>query len=229
MKKNLTLILFGFLPLFAFSQIQQAFNYQAAIRNAGGKIQFDTTVSFKIEILQNGIVEYSENHFNKETGKTGVVNFKVGNGEVIDGDFSEINWSQGQLQIRTTLDGELNPIGIADIVAIPIALFAQSSGGDNDWTINNQDIFRLNGRVGIGINSPSRLLHLKGGAGTSIIARIESQNTNGSTIDFRDPNTTGDWLARIGGKGDGLTFIAGGIERMNIHSNGYTGIGVDSP
>ena len=72
-------------------------------------------------------------------------------------------------------------------------------------------------------------MHLKGGAGTSIIARIESQNTNGSTIDFRDPNTTGDWLARIGGKGDGLTFIAGGIERMNIQNNGNIGVGVVLP
>lgn len=87
----------------------------------------------------------------------------------------------------------------------------------------------ISGNLGVGIEDAFRRLHVKSGEGTSIVARIESQHTNGTTIDFKDPNTTGDWLARIGGKGDGLLFIAGGAERMNILDDGKIGLGVSAP
>ena len=181
MKKNLTLILFGLLPLFAISQIQQAFNYQAAVRNSIGKIQFDTTVSFKIEILQNGNVEYSENHIDKETGKTGVVNFKVGEGVDTIGDFSSIDWSQGNLQIRTTLNGEPSPIGIADIVAVPIALYARSSGS-NLWRKESGDIYYNQGKVGVGVDSIDVDEGLNGTLQINSIRPIILKNNGGSGV-----------------------------------------------
>lgn len=95
-------------------------------------------------------------------------------------------------------------------------------GGPTDDTRFN---FKNNGTLGLGVLTPATKLHVKAGIGTSIVARIESQNDNGATIDFRDPNSTGAFLARIGGKGDGLTFIAGGSERMQIDNNGNVGIG----
>ena len=131
MKKTLTLILLGFLPFFALSQIPQAFNsfnYQATVRNADGVIQYETPVDFKIEILQNDSTIYSENHNGKNTGKTGVVNFKVGMGTDTVGNFSQIDWSQGEFRIKVSLNNN-NLLGIADLVAVPYALYAAKSGG----------------------------------------------------------------------------------------------------
>ncbi len=132
MKNLLALFVFGILPICMFGQIPQAFNYQAVVRDSDGKIQFDTTADFEIEILQSGNPVYTENHFGKETGKTGVVNFKVGMGTNVTGNFSQIDWSLGQFQIRITLNGE--KMGMADIVAVPFALYAQKSHDDGDWT-----------------------------------------------------------------------------------------------
>lgn len=167
MKKNLTLLLFGFLPFFAFSQIQHAFNYQAAVRNADGDIQFNNFADFKIEILQNDSIIYSENHLNKWTGKTGVVNFKVGGGDIITGNISQIDWSQGQLQIKVTLNGE--PMGTADIVAVPIAIYAQNSG-DGYWEKLDNDLNYFFGGaktnnlvLGNGSNWPSLTMNTESG------------------------------------------------------------------
>jgi hypothetical protein len=40
------------------------------------------------------------------------------------------------------------------------ALYAGSSGTDNDWAFSGNDIYRLSGNVGIGTSSPARLLHV---------------------------------------------------------------------
>lgn len=113
--------------------------------------------------------------------------------------------------------------------------FNSSINGDlRFFTVkNNTSIERLrinsDGNLGIGTGSPTRRLHVRAGTNTSIPMRVESQDLTSATIDFKDPTTTADWQARIGGKGDGLVFIAGGEEIMDIRDNGFVGIGTFNP
>ncbi len=143
-----------------YAQIPQAFNYQAVVRDIEGVPVKNDTIDFTIEILQTGSVVYSEIHEDINTNELGIVNFQVGMGDSLFGNFSNINWAVDQMKIKVTIDNDT--MGIADIVPVPTALYAERSGGDNDWTVNNQDIFRLNGRVGIGNSSPAEKLDVNG-------------------------------------------------------------------
>jgi hypothetical protein len=238
MKKNITIILLSLLPLLVIGQVPQAFNYQAVVRDAEGSILNDIEATFFIEILQDGTPVYSEMH-TEDSGKTGVVNFKVGEGDDPSSDFAEIDWSQGQYQISVTLDGESNPVGTADIVSVPMALYAQRSGGDNDWIVDNQNVFRTNGCVGIGTTTPRSDLHILDTvninlteSGGLLIGELDKENI---AIDRNEI------MARNNGAADRLSLQANGGE-IRIHSNdgipssnviikedGDIGIGTNSP
>ena len=168
MKKLLILIIFGISPFLVFCQVPQAFNYQAVVRNAEGVIQKNMTAGFEIEILlkANSTSVYSEKHLNINTGPVGVVNFKVGMGSDKVGDFSAIDWSAGQYQIKVNLNnGDL--IGNADIVAVPFALYAENAG-DSYWEkeSGSSDIFYDAGYVGIG-KTPQTAFDVNGSISSS--------------------------------------------------------------
>ena len=245
MKKNFTLILLGFLPFFALSQIPQAFNYQAAVRNTDGEIQFNTTADFKIEILQNDSIVYSENHINKETGKTGVVNFRVGKGDILTGDFSQIDWNQGQLQIRVHLKltgGQEEEMGTADIVAVPFALYAQNSG-DSYWEKNDStsNIYFLDGNIGIGNDRPSEKVVIGDDIGnltqaSSALVIGEKADTSFSTLIFaEDGNNLGAifWTNSNFVIPNSFRFLLKANGNLNqvltIRDVGNVGIGTDYP
>ena len=51
---------------------------------------------------------------------------------------------------------------MADIVSVPFALYAQSSGGDEDWEIaNDSTLTTTRTDVGIGISTPSSRFHIR--------------------------------------------------------------------
>jgi hypothetical protein len=178
MKKNITIILLSLLPLLVIGQVPQAFNYQAVVRDAEGSILNDIEATFFIEILQDGTPVYSEMH-TEDSGKTGVVNFKVGEGDDPSSDFAEIDWSQGQYQISVTLDGQ--SIGTADIVSVPMALYAQRSGNDF-WDAENEDIYYNQGKVGIGVDAIDVGEGLNGTLQINSIRPIIIKNNGGNGV-----------------------------------------------
>jgi hypothetical protein len=130
------------------AQVPQAFNYQAVVRDADNDLITNQTVDFTIAILQNGEVVYEEEHLNEDTGDLGLVNFKVGDGDNPSSDFSAIDWSTGQLQVKLYLNGE--EMGVANLVAVPYALYADKSG-DSHWDKHNNDLIKYtDGNVQIG-------------------------------------------------------------------------------
>ena len=236
MKKILTLF-FLVAPCIMFSQIPQAFNYQAVVRNSSGQILFNTDADFLIEILQDGSSIYSEEH-SRNSGETGVVNFKIGQGINPSSDFSQINWGSGQLQIQITLNDEPSPIGIADIVAVPFALYAQSSA-DNYWSKSGPDIYYNEGRVGIGVSDPSNPLEVIGsirvtgdntGGKFHMIANNPGQN---NWIRSDDENLNTMWRLTMGDRANNDNLIIdrpdNGIADFVISPSGKVGIGIDSP
>ena len=232
MKQLLLTFLTILLAFSTFAQAPQAFNYQGVARDISGNPLLSQNIGLRIAILKGsatGLEAYQETH-TTTTSDLGLFSLQIGTGTIVNGNFGDIDWGSDshflQVEIDENGSGSYQLIGTSELLSVPYAKYAENR---SKWKNDNTDIFYLDGRVGIGTDAPSRPFHLRGGEGTSIVARIESQNENGATIDFRDPNTTGDWQARIGGSGDGLTFIAGGNARMSILDNGNVGVGTNTP
>lgn len=161
MKRIFTLALIGAIPVFLLGQVPQAINYQVVVRDTAGNILTNETVNFEIEILQNGFDVYSEKHNDKNTGDLGIVNLKIGNGDFPSSDFSQIDWSLGQYQLRVWLNGQL--IGDADLLSVPFALYAERVKNDDKWVSIGDSILHSNGkRVGIKTNLPEAELDVNG-------------------------------------------------------------------
>ncbi len=91
------------------AQTPQAFKYQAVARNSTGNLIQNQLVAFRISILQgspSGALLYQERH-TTNTNNYGLANLDIGNGTVLSGIFSSINWSLGQMYIKV----ELDPLG----------------------------------------------------------------------------------------------------------------------
>ncbi|MCO6492881.1 MAG: hypothetical protein J5I98_30965 [Phaeodactylibacter sp.] len=236
MKKLSTLIALGLLPFLLLSQTPQAFNYQAVVRDANGPIQ-NATVDFKVDILQNGVSIYCEEHNDQPTGQWGIVNLKIGLGMACSGgSFSDINWSAGQFQLQISLDGQ--PMGAAaDIVAVPFALHAQKSG-DSYWVKNGTDISYDEGEIGIGTNTPDFLLDVEapGITGKTTMARFWHPGENTFLINEYGGSTNLVQLAVINAE-QNLSLVTSSGNSLNettstgiyIKSGGNVGIGNINP
>lgn len=136
MKRSLVILALLMLQASIFAQTPYSFNYQAVVRDSRGKAMTNKIVDFSVDIILNSQVVYSENHTGIDTGTNGIVNFKIGEGTVTSGSFTAIDWAAGAFKIRLTMNGEL--LGISDITAVPVALYAVRSA-DNPWNYNTGD------------------------------------------------------------------------------------------
>ena len=144
--KRLSLILvFLIYSLFLYSQTPQKFNYQTVVRDNTGTVIKNQIVSFRIAIVKNnpsGFEVYSESH-TPTTNEFGLVNFEVGNGIIISGSMSSIEWGADIYFIKIGLDasGGSNYIlmGTSQLLSVPYALYAEKAGN-----INNSDTSATN-------------------------------------------------------------------------------------
>ena len=99
MKRNLLFFLCLFIGFSIKAQSPDKFNYQAVIRNADGSVRANQPVNIQIGILQ-GTIEgpalYLETH-SLTSSAQGLVNIVIGNGTVVSGSLTTINWAGGML------------------------------------------------------------------------------------------------------------------------------------
>lgn len=137
MKKQLLIFVF-FLSLSSLSaQVPQAIKYQAVARDSAGEILSDQNIKIKISILGdsiNSIAEYSETH-DVITNSFGLVNIEIGRGNIINGDFSGLEWGRKEYFIKTEIDvnGGNNFVymGISEMVTVPYSFYSQEAGNVN--------------------------------------------------------------------------------------------------
>ena len=136
MKKYILFILSIFLYTVNFAQTPpEAFKYQSIVRDASGNMLQNQAVGFQFTIIQGsptGNIVYQE-VYAATTNSYGLVNFDIGNGSVVSGSFSAIDWSQGPYFIQTGLDvtGATNYsiMSTNELMSVPYALYAKTSGG----------------------------------------------------------------------------------------------------
>jgi len=119
-----------------FSQVPDAFNYQAVIRNSSGEVIADQDVSFRISILEDsgsGTPVYTETH-SATTNKFGLVNLHIGDGNVVDGDFQLTEWGAAPHFIKIEFDTEGGAsyihMGTSQLLSVPYAVHAQTVEND---------------------------------------------------------------------------------------------------
>jgi hypothetical protein len=151
-------------------------------------------------------------------------------GSVFDGDkrWLEIGVRPGYLDdpnAYTTLSPR------QEVTAAPYALYAVSSGSDNDWMLSGNNMYSLpSGNVGIGTTSPDRTLEVSG------ILRVARQENNAHGADFSyivdEPETGHDGLIINSSTGGGWSDIhlrTRGTTKLFVESGGNVGIGTTSP
>lgn len=114
----------------SIAQTPQKMSYQSIIRNSNNTLVSSTTVGIRISLLQgssNGLSVYAETH-TVSTNQNGVANFEIGNGTVLFGSFSSIDWGNGIYFVKTETDinGGTNYTitGTSPFTSVPYALFA---------------------------------------------------------------------------------------------------------
>jgi len=146
--KNYYFIIIGCLLLSAsiFAQAPEAINYQGVARDNSGNVIASQTVSLRLSILSgssSGTAVYVETH-SKITDGYGLFSLQIGNGAVVSGVFSNINWSINSNFLKVEIDPSggtaYQLAGTSQLVSVPYALHAKTaislSSGETDpiWT-----------------------------------------------------------------------------------------------
>jgi hypothetical protein len=138
--KKLLLFLLLIQCTILLAQAPQGFNYQATVRNSSGGLIINQNVNFKFNVMQNtptSVPVFSETHF-APTDDLGAVNLVVGQGTATKGMFSNIDWENGTyyLGIELNTGSGYVAMGTTQLLSVPYALYAKSSGSSQASTPN---------------------------------------------------------------------------------------------
>jgi hypothetical protein len=132
MKKLNLMLLFLIIIGSVTAQAPQSFKYQAIARNADGAAIVNTTIGIKISLISNNIngnVVYSET-FSPLSNGVGIFNLNIGQGSVISGNFSDIDWGADSYFLKAAMDvtGGSNYVdmGTTQLLSVPYSLYTGS-------------------------------------------------------------------------------------------------------
>lgn len=132
------------------AQSPEGINYQAVVRDALGATITNAPVGLKLALVQNsasGTVVYEET-FSSFSNDFGLVNVVFGQGTVISGTFSNVDWSAGPYFIEVAADvtggTTYSVLGSQQLMSVPYALFTKSAEtfltGDYNNLINQPSV-----------------------------------------------------------------------------------------
>ena len=132
-KLLLSLVAIATLSLSSFGQAPEGFKYQAVVRDAGNIILNNQAVGMQMTIQQGsigGTTVYQET-FATTTNAYGLVNLEIGNGTVVSGIFTSIDWANGPYFIETAVDvtGGTSYVvmGTSQLMSVPYSLHANTA------------------------------------------------------------------------------------------------------
>lgn len=134
MKKSFTLILMVLCATALFAQAPEKFSYQAVVRNASNALVANAPVGVRVSILQGsatGNTVYVETH-TVTTNANGLLTLEIGDGNVQQGSFADIDWANGSYFLKTETDpnggSDYNITSTQQLLSVPYALYAKEAG-----------------------------------------------------------------------------------------------------
>ncbi|MEP2281012.1 hypothetical protein [Maribacter sp.] len=183
MKVYLAILVFCMSHFISIAQFNEKISYQAVIRNIEGEILVKSPVGVKIAIIYqdiNGSRVYEETHA-LVTNENGLVTLQIGAGDVLLGNFSTIEWSNGPFYLETQMDlsGGTNYsiTGLTELLSVPYALYAKTAGSVQSTNSNYQnkaDIISLENNRNINVNDVYNTIECTQTASLSLISNFDS-------------------------------------------------------
>ncbi|MCD4681212.1 MAG: fibrobacter succinogenes major paralogous domain-containing protein [Bacteroidales bacterium] len=147
MKKLFTIITTLLLTSVLYGQSPDKMSYQSVVRNSNDQLVTDQLIGMQISVLQgstSGIAVYVEQQY-PTSNANGLVTLEIGNGIVITGVFSLIEWSDGPYFLKTETDpngGTSYTItGISQLLSVPYALHSKTADSLLGLIIEKDPVF----------------------------------------------------------------------------------------
>ena len=185
------------------------FNYQALVKHSSGGVISNNQVKIKFSLMyysSTATPVFIEEH-DITIPDDGVVNLSVGGGTVLDGTFSDIDWSKSVFMKEELDTGNgYQDMGTKQIVSVPVAEYAkvtnissqtfvtgdsniqigtiigQTNGGHNNIAIGKNSLSNANGTSrNISIGEDSMKDNAGGATNVSIGSLSLSNNTSGNS------------------------------------------------
>ena len=117
-------------------EVPQSISYQAILRDSDSFFPISNqSVYLSVEFLDgpNGDVIYHEEFASIQTGESGLVNLRLGLGNELIGSFSDIQWEEGDIWLRVSVDSGsgLNILQETPFNTVPYAFYASSTGANS--------------------------------------------------------------------------------------------------
>jgi hypothetical protein len=136
-----------FFSFVAIAQIPEGINYQATVRNNSGDLLTNSSISVVFEIIKgnvNGSIAYQENH-SLTTNALGGFNTVIGTGNATVGSFNSVEWGNDSYFLRVLVNG--NDLGTSQLMSVPYALYAKTSGSKQELSISGSKLAISNGNT----------------------------------------------------------------------------------
>jgi len=134
MKRTFIIFILFALIVNANAQSPNAIKYQTVVRDNLGQVISNQEIELKFNILKDNISGESVYTETQQciTNQFGLVNLNIGEGVIVSGDFSSIDWSTGiyfiSVEIDIDLSGNFIFMGASQLLSVPYALYAEKSG-----------------------------------------------------------------------------------------------------
>lgn len=247
MKQFFTFFVTVLLTVTVFAQSPEKMSYQAVIRDTSNNLLINQSIGMQISILQdsvNGTELYAELHF-PTTNANGLVSVEIGNGIVVSGDFTTIDWANGIYFVKTETDpvGGTNYsiLGASQLLSVPYALHSKTA--DSVITGINESDPVYGASIASGITGTdttkwnNKQEQLTAGAGIDINSNVISSTTSVSTYSIGDYAQGGIvfWVDETGqhglvcakenlNSGNGIRWFNGSNTDTEAHGDGiYAG------
>ena len=169
MKKIFTAITALILTISLFAQAPDKMSYQAVVKDTDNSLVTSQSVGIQISILQgspSGTSVYVESQ-TPNTNSNGLLSLEIGTGNVVNGDFTTIEWGSDTYFIQTEIDPtggtDYTITGVSQLMSVPYALHAKMA--DNGITLAQTNAMTSNSaKVGL---TPEQIATLNNTSGNN--------------------------------------------------------------